>query len=103
MAEGLASLDLLVTWQSRHVQPLQSRVHDIGEWSPLGDSTRILTLPLAQHKLASWIRSVSLWMVDGPPQVGRATHGLLDPAPMVILCKNLVASSFPSWAQLDPS
>ena len=36
VAKGLTGLDLLITWQSRHVQPLQSRVHDIWEWSPAG-------------------------------------------------------------------
>ena len=36
VADGLTGLDLLMTWQTRRVQPLQSRVHGIGEWSPHG-------------------------------------------------------------------
>ena len=81
VAEGLTGLDLPMTWQTRCVQPQQSWVHGIGEWSPRGDSTRISTLPLAQHELEGWVRSVSFWVVDNPPQVGRAAYGLRDPAP----------------------
>ena len=60
VAEGLTGLDLLMTWQTRRIQMLQSRVHGIEEWSPHGDSTRISTLPLAQHELEAWVRSVCL-------------------------------------------
>ena len=67
VAEGLTGLDLMITWQSRRMQPLQSRVHGIGEWSPRGDSTWISNLPLAQYELAGWIQSMSFWMVDDPP------------------------------------
>ena len=74
VTKGLTGLDLLTTWKLSRRQPLQIRVHSIGDWTPSGYYTQISTQPLALHQLAGWVRSVLELQVGRTLKVGRAAY-----------------------------
>ena len=72
-------------WSLRHVQPLQLRVHGIGEWSSTDDCTRMSTQVLSHRRLADWVKSISRLRVVFPFKHGRDAYCFENLPPLLSL------------------
>ena len=57
--EGLTGMDLFMCWMKHHIQPLQARQDLLGQWSGVGDPTRISQRDLGEEELKEWLGSMT--------------------------------------------
>ena len=93
-SEGMSSDDLLATFISRRISPLQRRVHKICHMSGRHDPTRMTTFELTKPEIRRRVKAIARTSMTDDWKWGKEPHDRAHPAPAVSTGNLLTVISF---------